>query len=472
MNLPQSHRPIDRNISILLLEDSESDRFLVEEELKRAALSYRIYYTADKDSFLNALKTFSPEIVITDFNMPLYDGFSALTDTKKINPEIPVIIISGVLSEEKAVEIIRQGATDYISKNYLSKLPSAITRALHEIDEHLRRKRAEEALERLRKRNVLILDSVSEGIAGFDSDMRFTFLNRAGFQMLGYSVKELINQPFEIIIADKPKSPEKDLAGIRGFGLIGTTAGMSLLKLRRKDGSCFFAEFTLTSIAEPHESLAAVLSFSDMMPRLKAETEVQQSFEKMRKLLFDSIHAMSTALEFRDPYTAGHQRRVAELAKAISQKLDLDQNQIDGIHLAGVVHDIGKIYVPAEILTRPGKLSAVEFELIKIHSETGYTILKDVEYPWPIAETVYQHHERLDGSGYPRKLGGEDIILEARIISVADVVEAIASHRPYRPALGLDVALEEIKKGRERQFDPAVVDACLAVFDEGFAFTE
>lgn len=472
MNLPQSHKPLDREIRILLLEDSPADRMLVEEELRQAALPHRLYHAADRESFLKALETFLPEILITDFNIPSYDGFDALTDAKKINPEMPVIIISGVLGEENAVEIIRRGASDCINKKYLTKLPSAITRAIHEADEHFRRKRAEEALERLRKRNVLILDSASEGIAGFDSDMRFIFINRAGLQMLGYNVKELINQPFEIIIADRPKRPEKDLAGIRGFGLIGTAAGMSLLKLRRKDGSCFFAEFTLTTIGEANESLAAVLSFSDITPRLKAETEVQRSFEKMRKVLFDSIHAMSMALEFRDPYTAGHQRRVAELAVAISQKLGLEQNQIDGIRLAGVVHDIGKIYVPAEILTRPGKLSSVEFELMKIHSETGYTILKDVEYPWPIAQAVYQHHERLDGSGYPRKISGNGIILEARIIGVADVVEAIASHRPYRPALGLGVALDEIKKGRERHFDPTVVDACFAVFEGGFAFSE
>ncbi len=472
MNLPQSHKPLDRNIRILLLEDSEADKMLVEEELLRASLPHRLHHVTDRNEFLEALKDFSPEIVITDFNLHGYDGFQALADAKKYNSEIPVIIISGVLGEENAVKIIKRGAVDCINKSSLAKLPSAITRAVHEADEHFRRKRAEEALERLRKRNVLILDSASEGIAGFDNDMRFVFINRAGLHILGYAIKEIINQPFDIIIADRPRRPEKNLAGIRGFGLIGTAAGMSLLKLRRKDGSSFFAEFTLTTIAEESESLAAVLSFSDITPRLKAEAEVQESFEKMRKILFDSIHAMSMALEFRDPYTAGHQRRVAELAVAISQRMELESNQIDGIRLAGVVHDIGKIYVPAEILTRPGKLSKVEFELVKIHSETGYTILKDVDYPWPIAEAVYQHHERLDGSGYPRKISGNDIILEARIIGVADVVEAIASHRPYRPSLGLDVALDEIKKGRERLFDAAAVDACIAVFDEGFAFKE
>ena len=145
---------------------------------------------------------------------------------------------------------------------------------------------------------------------------------------------------------------------------------------------------------------------------------------------------MSTALEFRDPYTAGHQKRVAELAAAMSRSMGLPDDCTDGIYLAGMVHDIGKIYVPAEILTRPGRLSDVEFKMIQVHSETGYQILKDVDYPWPIAEAVYQHHERIDGSGYPQNLSGDDVIMEARIIAVADVVEAMASHRPYRPVAG------------------------------------
>ncbi|MCX7678497.1 MAG: HD domain-containing protein [Spirochaetes bacterium] len=471
MNLPQSHQPLNREIRILLLEDSDADHMLVESEIRNANIAHRMHRVANREEFRRALSEFLPEVIICDFNIPSYDGFQSLKDAKNYNPDIPCIFISSVLGEEKAVELIKRGASDFVNKQYLMRLPSAITRAIHEADEHYRRKRAEEALERLRRRNVLILDSASEGIAGFDNEMRFIFINRSGLNMLGYNFKDLIGQPFDIIIAEKPKRKENPV-GIQGFGLVGTASGMSLLKLRRKDGSCFFAEFTLTTITEEHESLSAVLSFSDVSSRLQAEAEVQKSFEKMRKVLFDSIHAMSMALEFRDPYTAGHQRRVADLAEAISHKLGLDANRVDGIRLAGVVHDIGKIYVPAEILTRPGKLSSAEFELIKIHSEAGYTILKDVEYPWPIAEAVYQHHERLDGSGYPRKLKNDEIILEARIIGVADVVEAIASHRPYRPALGLEKALDEIRKRKNQQYDANVAEACIAVFEEGFRFKE
>ncbi len=187
--------------------------------------------------------------------------------------------------------------------------------------------------------------------------------------------------------------------------------------------------------------------------------------------LEQSLQAISTMLEKRDPYTAGHQQRVADLAEKIALELGLSKEQAHGIRLAGIVHDIGKIQTPAEVLTKPGKLTDIEFSLIKLHPQTGYDILKNIKFPWPIAEAVLQHHERLDGSGYPQGLKGKKIILEARIISVADVVEAMSSHRPYRAGLGLGAALEEITSKRGIHFDPDVVDACLRLFKEhGYKF--
>jgi len=173
-----------------------------------------------------------------------------------------------------------------------------------------------------------------------------------------------------------------------------------------------------------------------------------------------------SALESRDPYTAGHQSRSADLARAIAIEMGLDQDKIDAIHMAGIVHDIGKIAIPAEILIKPTKLTNIELSLIKQHSRSGYEMLKDVESPWSLAEIVYQHHERMDGSGYPRNLEGDKILMEARILSVADVVEAMASHRPYRAALGIEAALEEIKKNKGTLYDDAVADACLKLFRE------
>lgn len=187
---------------------------------------------------------------------------------------------------------------------------------------------------------------------------------------------------------------------------------------------------------------------------------------KLRTSLFDFISAMAATVEVRDPYTAGHQRRVADLATSIATEMALPRERVDGLHLAGVVHDFGKIQVPAEILSKPGRLSELEFAIIKQHPQTGHDILKGIDFPWPIAQTVLQHHERLDGSGYPQGLKGEAILLEARILAVADVVEAMMSHRPYRAGLGLEAALEEIGRNRGVRYDPDVVDACLRLFRE------
>lgn len=194
------------------------------------------------------------------------------------------------------------------------------------------------------------------------------------------------------------------------------------------------------------------------------EEMVAERTRELRENLLDFVTAIAATIEVRDPYTAGHQRRVANLATAIAGELRLSEDQIEGLKLAGVVHDIGKIRVPAEILSKPGRLDDLEYNLIKRHSLTGYEILKSIHFPWPIAQIVLQHHERLDGSGYPYGLKDEDILLEAKILAVADVVESMVSHRPYRPGLGMDAALEEITRHRAVLYDPEVVDACLKLF--------
>lgn len=194
--------------------------------------------------------------------------------------------------------------------------------------------------------------------------------------------------------------------------------------------------------------------------------ELKESERKLRTSLIDSITALASTVEMRDPYTAGHQRRVAQLAIAIAKELHLSQEQIEGIHLAGVVHDVGKIRIPAEILSKPGRLTPLEFELIKQHAQSGYEILKSIDFPWPIAQIVLQHHERLNGSGYPQALKNDQILLEAKIIAVADVVESMTSHRPYRPGLGIDAALQEIALHKGELYEPAAVEACIRLFQE------
>ncbi len=191
----------------------------------------------------------------------------------------------------------------------------------------------------------------------------------------------------------------------------------------------------------------------------------------MRKALGGIIQTVALTVEMKDPYTAGHQRRVGNLARAMANEMGLPQEQIDGIRMSGLIHDLGKVGIPAEILSKPGRLSDFEWGIIKMHSQIGYDILKTVDFSWPVAQIVLQHHERMDGSGYPQGLSGEEIILEARILGVADVVEAMASFRPYRPARGIDEALEEISRNRGVLYDADMVNICLKLFAEkGFEF--
>jgi HD-GYP domain-containing protein (c-di-GMP phosphodiesterase class II) len=205
---------------------------------------------------------------------------------------------------------------------------------------------------------------------------------------------------------------------------------------------------------------------------LKRQSEtLKGSLERMHQLIGGVINTLSLTLETRDPYTAGHQRRVSDLARSISTELSMSADEIESIRLSASVHDLGKIYVPSEILNKPGKLREAEMHLIQLHPQIAFDILKTIEFPWPIGEIVLQHHERMDGSGYPQGLTGDRITAAARIISVADVVEAMASHRPYRASLGLDAALEEIERFRGVHYDADAVDACLKLFrSKGYMF--
>lgn len=192
--------------------------------------------------------------------------------------------------------------------------------------------------------------------------------------------------------------------------------------------------------------------------------ELKTSYEKTRLVLEGTVQAMSKIVESRDPYTAGHELQVARIACIIAQKMFLSYDQVEAIRIAGSLHDVGKIAVPSEILTKPGRLSRLEMEMVKTHSRNAYDILKTIEFPYPIAQIILQHHERMDGSGYPQGLIGEDIFLAARIIGVADVLEAMSAHRPYRPALGIETAIDEIVKHRGVLYDSTVVDACLSIY--------
>jgi response regulator RpfG family c-di-GMP phosphodiesterase len=214
-----------------------------------------------------------------------------------------------------------------------------------------------------------------------------------------------------------------------------------------------------------------IIAIRTRIERIQAGEQIELHVDKLQKALSGTIQVVASTVEVRDPYTAGHQRRVAMLARAIAEMMALSENQIEGTYMAGVVHDLGKIYVPAEILSKPSRLNDIEMDLIRTHSQVGYDLLKTIDFPWPIAQIVYQHHERLNGSGYPQGLFDGQILVEAKILCVADVVEAMASHRPYRPARGIDLALDHIQEEKNNLYDPLAVDSCMKLFTEqNFAF--
>ena len=214
------------------------------------------------------------------------------------------------------------------------------------------------------------------------------------------------------------------------------------------------------------EAMSVVKVYNEITEQKKTEIELKQSLIQLRKNLAATVQAMAMTVETRDPYTAGHQRRTSDIARNIAQQMKLSKQEVDGIRMAGVIHDLGKISVPAEILSKPGKIGATEFALIQDHPQTGYDILKGIDFNWPVAEIVRQHHERMDGSGYPFGLKGDDIRIEAKVIGVADVIEAMSSHRPYRPSLGINKAFREIMQNSGTLYDTDVVDATVNLFSK------
>lgn len=294
-----------------------------------------------------------------------------------------------------------------------------------------------------------------------------------GMGPAGCAIRGSLTQVCQDIAHDPAYLPWRDAALERGYG---AAIALPLFDFEREvfgvldvyaDQANAFIPAEIKLLEEMAEDLSfGIRALRTRLERNLAAEQIRKQLMQLQENLEDTIKMIATIVEMRDPYTAGHQRRVANLACAIAGQLGLPGEQVHGIYLAGIVHDLGKIQIPAEILGKPGKISDIEFSLIKEHPQAGFNILKFVDFPWPIAQMVLQHHEWFDGSGYPQGLRGDDILLGAKILSVADVVEAMSSHRPYRPGLGIEAALEEIVRGCGVQFDPQVVDACLTLFRE------
>ena len=323
------------------------------------------------------------------------------------------------------------------------------------------RKKVEEAVLASEEKFKTLFNSAGDAIFITDLDGNILEVNQAACERLGFERKKIIDMSLADI--DRPKKSVSLPVKIEEL----SHRGHIFFETAHKGKNGTIIPIELSSRIIEYEGKPAALSIArDITERKIAEEERKQSFERLRRALEETVNALASAVEMRDPYTAGHQHRVTSLACAIAEEMGLPKERTEGIHLAGVIHDVGKIRVPAEILSWPGQLTEIDFNLIKTHPQVGYDILKRIELPHEVTKIMLQHHERLDGSGYPAGLKGDEILLEARILAVADVVEAMASHRPYRASLGIDRALEEISKNRGILYDPEVVDACLKLFNE------
>ncbi|MGZ6210111.1 MAG: HD domain-containing phosphohydrolase [Syntrophales bacterium] len=316
-----------------------------------------------------------------------------------------------------------------------------------------------------------IFENAVGGIYQMKPGKGFITANPALAHMLGYeSPRQLLERVTDIehqIYVDPKRYAEIE----RLLEKQGQIQGVEY-QVRRKDGSVIWVSDSARTVRDGNGAILCYEgTFEDITLRKEAEEKVHESLEKLQRTLDGTVFALASTAEKRDPYAAGHQQRVAQLACAISREMGLSESQIEGIRVAGILHDIGKIYIPAEILSKPGSITEIEFQMIKTHPQVGYDILKDIEFPWPVAQITLQLHERMDGSGYPGGLSGEEILLEARILGVADMVETMASHRDYLPALGIGKALEEISAKKGTSYDSGVVDACLTLFQKrGFKF--
>ncbi len=496
----------------LIVDDNEQNLYLLQTMLK--AQGYDVVMAGNGVEALEQARPNPPDIVISDILMPVMDGFTLCREWRKderlqhipfifytatytdphdedlalslgaarfvVKPqdqEAFVALIQQVIKEYKSSPPVAPALTAPIDADYYKLYSKSLVRKLEDkmltLDacnraleqEITERKRAEEEVRESEERFRTVFERSTVGKSLTAPDGTLKQINKAYADMLGYTIEEVQRLNFAQITHPDDVAASREC--IRVLLADEQTVYRFEKRYIHKSGGIVWVDISTTLLRNGRGTpLFLITSIVDITERKRAEEQVQHTLDCLRKAIGTTIQVMVSAVEIRDPYTAGHQMRSASLARAIATEMGLPQETIDGIRLVGTIHDIGKLSIPAEILSKPTKLSEIEFSLIKEHARRGFEMLKDVESSWPLAEIVYQHHERMDGSGYPRNLKGEEILMEARILTVADVVEAMASHRPYRAGLGIHAALEEIEKNGGHFYDKAVVDACLRLFRE------
>ena len=438
-------------IRVLVVEDES----LVARDIENMVTSqgYEVCGVAStsEEALALAVET-RPEIILMD--VIIRGSLDGIAVAEKIweSYRIPIIYVTAYADEHTLKRAKISEPFGYILKPFDEReLKIAIEMAYYKSRMAMKLKEREEWLSAL-------LKSIGDGVIATDRSGQITFMNPLAEKLTGWHQEEALKMPlrdvFRTVVSRDGEEPE--------------------IILWAKDGEKFPIEETKMPMADEFRKTSGhVLVFRDISSRVRTEKELKESWEKLHQALEGTIQAMALTIEIRDPYTAGHQRRVSKLSCAIARALGMPEARVEGLRVAGDIHDIGKIYVPAEILSKPGQITAIEYGIIKTHPQVGFDILKTIKFPWPVAQIVLQHHERLDGSGYPLGLSGDQILKESRILTVSDIVEAMSSHRPYRPARGIDEALEEISKNKGRFYDSDVVDACIKLFRENqFKFSE
>jgi PAS domain S-box-containing protein/putative nucleotidyltransferase with HDIG domain len=461
-----------RPLRVLCLEDSPLDAELVCETLVGAGYQVDVSLAPDRRRFEELLAGGPYDVILADFALPGFDAHAALPLAKTAFPATPFICVSGTVGEEATVELLKQGADDIVLKDKLARLPFAVQRAIDEAAHRRELEEAEAALRESRERERFALRGTNDGLWDVRMDSGAVYLSPRGCEILGYSPEEMstIAETWDQLVCpeDLPSTQAALDAYLKGRVPIFDVEQ----RLRTASGEWKWIRARGAAVARDASGAPTrmVGTHSDISAQKQAEDALQLSAARLLRTMEGTVEAMGAMIAARDPYTADHEKRVTELAVAIAGMVGRDEASTEGLRLAGLVHDIGKLTVPAEILNKPSLLTPIEFELIKGHALAAYEILKSIEFEYPVADIVVQHHERLDGSGYPAGLAGDEILKEARILAVADVVEAMASHRPYRAALGIDAALAEVHAGAGVRYEAEAVAACEQLVAQGFAF--
>jgi PAS domain S-box-containing protein/putative nucleotidyltransferase with HDIG domain len=375
---------------------------------------------------------------------------------------VPIIYLTAYADETTLDRAKATGPFGYIIKPFEDReLSINIEMALYKHRMELRMRENERWL-------GTTLTSIGDGVVATDPQGQIRFVNPVAARFLGVHDNDLTGRPLEDVLRLESLGTKPGHQETATESKFCPADGDYLLLGRDKK---IPINLNVSPIKGTTGTLrGSVIVFRDETERFEHERALEQSVERLKATLQETVNALVAASEKRDPYTAGHQQRVAELACAIAAKAGFCEDECEGLRVGALLHDLGKIYVPAEILSKPSRLTDMEMGIMKTHPEVGYDIVKTIPFPWPVGRMVLEHHERLDGSGYPGGLGASEIVREARIIAVADVVEAMSSHRPYRAALGVERALGEIKRNRGVLYEPEFVDICTELFREGFRF--